>query len=174
MVLPKSTIWRVLCVGIVVWLAGCMPGTTKEESPPTKKEAIKNPEVVLPEQFRDVGEQTPHGYVLTLEGLSFKTNSEQLVPEGLKNLDVMTEILNQNKQFKIKIEGHTDDIGKHDHNLFLSKARANSVFDALLQRDVEPSRMSIEGYGPDRPLVENDSEENRAKNRRVEIVILNR
>jgi len=173
MVSHKPPIWCILSIGIIVWLAGCMPNTTKQEPPPPQ-EPPNNPEVVLPENFRNMGQQTPRGYVLTLAGLSFKTNSEQLVPEGLKNLDSMASVLNENKQFKIQIEGHTDDVGNRDHNLFLSKARANSVFDALLQRDVDPDRMSIAGYGPDRPLVKNDSKEGRAQNRRVEIVILNR
>ena len=80
-----------------------------------------------------------------------------------KNLASFTNIL---------IEGHTDDTGSDDHNMALSKDRAESVSHYLATVEVRPARFSIAGYGESQPVVTNDTAEGRQKNRRVDIAIL--
>jgi len=71
---------------------------------------------------------------------------------------------------KIAIEGHTDNTGDAAHNKKLSGDRAHAVMKALIGQKIDKSRLSAKGYGAERPLVANDTEDNRAKNRRVELV----
>jgi outer membrane protein OmpA-like peptidoglycan-associated protein len=71
----------------------------------------------------------------------------------------------------VKVEGHTDNTGGINHNRELSKQRAQAVRDWLVKRGIEASRLSAEGFGPDRPIDSNTTEEGRRNNRRVEFHI---
>ncbi len=85
----------------------------------------------------------------------------------------MTEISNALKKdntLKISIEGHTDNSGDAKHNKKLSNDRANAVMQKLIALGIDKTRLSAIGYGAEKPLVANDTEENKAKNRRVELV----
>ena len=73
---------------------------------------------------------------------------------------------------KIEVQGHTDPRGGRAYNVRLSQARAESVTKALVQRGVEAERLASKGYGPDVPIAENDTEEGRQKNRRVQFKII--
>jgi OOP family OmpA-OmpF porin len=66
------------------------------------------------------------------------------------------------------ITGHTDNVGKRTSNMKLSQARADAVRAWLVAKGIESKRMSTMGYGPDRPIVPNDTDDNKQKNRRIE------
>ncbi|HEY3353076.1 MAG TPA: OmpA family protein [Polyangia bacterium] len=103
----------------------------------------------------------------------FKKNGSALDPNSMQLLDEVVDILARNPQIKrIRVEGHTDNTGKVESNLLLSKDRAKSVADYLLAHGVAPTRVESEGYGPTKPLVPNIGARNKAKNRRVEFKIL--
>jgi outer membrane protein OmpA-like peptidoglycan-associated protein len=70
----------------------------------------------------------------------------------------------------VSIEGHTDNVGTASSNKTLSENRAKSVLDAIVARGIEKSRLSAKGWGQEKPIGDNKTEEGRAKNRRVEIV----
>jgi outer membrane protein OmpA-like peptidoglycan-associated protein len=72
----------------------------------------------------------------------------------------------------VEVQGHTDEKGTAEYNRQLSQARAASVVDWLVAHGVDSNRLSAKGYGADRPIAENASEEGRQKNRRVEFHIL--
>ncbi|MEM7163334.1 MAG: OmpA family protein, partial [Bacteroidota bacterium] len=76
------------------------------------------------------------------------------------------------KSLRIEIRGHTDDIGQRSDNMALSNDRANKVMQYLKVLGVASNRMSANGFGPDKPIADNSSEEGRAKNRRTEFVVL--
>lgn len=105
---------------------------------------------------------------------SFKTASAELNDDYFDVLDEIREVL-RNKAGRINVEGHTDNIPirtpRFRSNWDLSSARAVSVAHELMKDDVNPRRFSVSGFSDTRPLVANDSRENRARNRRVEIVI---
>ena len=77
--------------------------------------------------------------------------------------------MNENPSINIEISGYTDNSGSDEHNMTLSLERAAAVMTALLERGISVKRINAVGYGANRPLVPNDSEKNKALNRRVEI-----
>ena len=85
----------------------------------------------------------------------------------------MVEILKTNKQVTIKIEGHTDNSGTLERNVELSRQRANAVKQYLIANNIAANRIIVTFFGALNPIVPNDTESNRAKNRRVNIVFQN-
>lgn len=95
------------------------------------------------------------------------------IPDKIKNnLDWFAAVLQRYPDSHIIVRGHTDDVGTESHNLQLSEERAKTVKDYLVAKGVSSSRMTIKGYGATAPKYVNDTEPNRAKNRRVEFLIL--
>lgn len=118
------------------------------------------------------------GLVISLgEGGFFDSGSDQLKPEGRALLDSLVEsLLAADNQ--IRVEGHTDDVPIHNarfpSNWELSTARATSIVSYLVGRyGFSPEKLSAAGYGEFRPIAPNDTPEGRARNRRVDIVVLN-
>lgn len=105
---------------------------------------------------------------------SFKTGSAELNDDYYDVLDEIREVLRV-KPGKINVEGHTDDIpintSRFRSNWELSSARAVSVAHVLMQGDMNPRRFEVSGHADNVPLVPNDSRDNRARNRRVEVVV---
>ncbi|MDF7817753.1 OmpA family protein [Runella sp. MFBS21] len=112
------------------------------------------------------------GKHINLEKIYFDQSSYVLKPESYPQLDELTEVLKQNTALKIEISGHTDRIGDARLNLALSENRARVVFNYLLEKGIDAKRLKYRGYGQTRPLTTNLKEEERKKNRRVEVVIL--
>ena len=117
-------------------------------------------------------EQTERGLVLTLGGVLFAYNSADLTPEARLSVARVAGFLIALEKRVALVEGYTDNTGRSEYNVELSKRRADSIRAALIESGVEPERLATEGYGWDFPVASNDSAEGRQKNRRVEIVIL--
>ena len=105
--------------------------------------------------------------------INFDVDKATLKPEGQDAVKEIQKVLSSDKGLKLSIEGHTDDTGNADHNKKLSEDRAKTVLKELIASGIDPSRLKAVGYGAQKPLVPNDSEDNRAKNRRVELVKIN-
>lgn len=99
----------------------------------------------------------------------FNFDSSTLKPESYKALDEAVKTLKSNNDLIFIIEGHTDNVGEDAYNLSLSKARAKSVMNYFVSKGLPASRITSEGYGESKPIASNDTEEGKAKNRRVEI-----
>ena len=112
------------------------------------------------------------GQVMTLSGDAFASGQSQLRPEARANLQRVVEFVNRFPDKTVLIEGHTDSQGSANLNQVLSQKRAEAVRDALLQDGVDSARLSAVGLGKDRPVADNGTAEGRARNRRVEIVVL--
>jgi len=110
------------------------------------------------------------GDTITLKNLLFKSSSAIIETSSFAELDRFIVYLKENKQLKIQINGHTDNSGNTQNNLQLSKNRAKSVYSYMLSKGIKAERMAYNGYGSTIPLSANDTEENKAKNRRVEVV----
>jgi len=105
-------------------------------------------------------------------GLTFDTGKATLRPEGEPVLNEVLKLLTQNPSWKLRVEGHTDNVGDAGANLKLSEARAAAVVAWLVARKVDAARLTSQGFGDTKPVAGNDTEEGRAKNRRVELVKL--
>lgn len=101
--------------------------------------------------------------------IQFENNKADLKRTSYGTLNEISSALRTQPKLIIEIQGHTDGSGARSYNLTLSRHRAQSVKTYLETRGIDPTRMTVRGYGPDRPIASNASEEGRARNRRVEI-----
>lgn len=109
--------------------------------------------------------------VVQLQDITFETGKAELKPESNEELDRLAGLLEGNKTIKVEISAYTDDVGNDDSNLKLSEKRAKTVVDYLTTKGIKGDRMTAKGYGETQPLVANDTDENKAKNRRVQFKI---
>ncbi|MEA1897780.1 MAG: OmpA family protein [Bacteroidota bacterium] len=122
--------------------------------------------LVVPLSPIKTGERT------VLRNIFFNFNSYELLPESIVELGKLLEFLQENQELKIRIEGHTDSEGDIDYNLNLSEKRAKTVMDYLLWKSISSNRLSYKGYGESSPISDNSSDQGRAQNRRIEIVVV--
>lgn len=108
------------------------------------------------------------GVPIILEGVTFETARSEITPESAQILRSALKTLTTYPDIQVEISGHTDNAGGKKSNTRLSQRRANSVREWLIERGIDPRRIIAKGYGPDIPIVPNDSSENKRKNRRIE------
>ena len=100
----------------------------------------------------------------------FDTGKSTIKPESQSIVDEIYKMLSDNIDIRVSIEGHTDNVGNPPKNKKLSEDRANAVMNALIAKGVSKSRLSSAGWGQEKPVADNGTDEGKAKNRRVEIV----
>lgn len=115
--------------------------------------------------------KTERGIVITLGDVLFGTDQAKLSPEGMRTAQKLSNILQQNPQRMVLIEGFTDSTGSSAHNQDLSERRASAVRSALQLQGINRDRIAVRGYGEANPVADNNSAENRQLNRRVEIIL---
>jgi outer membrane protein OmpA-like peptidoglycan-associated protein len=126
----------------------------------------------LEAQLADLAAQkTERGIVITIGDVLFGSDRYRLTPAGMAALHKLADVLQQNPQRTVQVEGYTDSLGEADYNQALSERRANSVAVALREMGIDASRIVTRGYGELRPVADNKSAENRQLNRRVEIIL---
>ncbi len=114
-----------------------------------------------------------NGVILDFPDILFHTDSSTLSPEAKSVIIDVARTLAAQPGYEIRIMGHTDSRGTVEHNQKLSESRARSVLEALKKEPaMDPARFSFKGYGESKPVATNETPEGRAKNRRVEILIL--
>lgn len=116
--------------------------------------------------------QTESGVVVTLGDVLFETGEIQLRQEAMASLVEVVDLLQSEPDKRIRIEGHTDSTGDAETNLRISEQRANAVLEALVSLGVDAGRVSTAGMGEDFPIASNETEEGRAQNRRVDVILL--
>jgi outer membrane protein OmpA-like peptidoglycan-associated protein len=109
---------------------------------------------------------------VVLKNVQFESNSSELMTGSSESLDKVVNAMNEYDQLRIEIQAHTDNMGEASYNLSLSEKRANSVRDYLIARGVAANRMEVKGYGETQPIADNSTRDGRAKNRRVELKII--
>lgn len=109
---------------------------------------------------------------VALYGVLFDFNKSTLQPASDAVLQQVADLVAKDKTLKIEVQGHTDNVGGDAYNQTLSEARARAVVDWLANHGVATARLSARGYGKTRPVADNNNDEGRAKNRRVEIADL--
>jgi len=117
-------------------------------------------------------ERIGEGIKITFDsGLLFDVDKAVLKEESRQELSKLATILNKYEDTEILLEGHTDATGSEEHNLELSRLRAQGVSNYLASLEVDPTRFTIMGYGESQPIASNDTIEGRKLNRRVEVAI---
>lgn len=111
------------------------------------------------------------GEKVTLQNIFFDFDQAGLKKESYGELSRVAKFLKSNPKVNLEMGGHTDIIGSREYNLNLSTHRAKAVYDHMIKIGVPADRLSYKGYGPDRPIADNNTEEGRAKNRRTEVVV---
>ncbi len=129
----------------------------------TKEEPVKE----VKAELKSVKNQS-----IVLNNITFEVNSYNLGAQSYEELDKLVTYLLENQDYRVEVAAHTDDVGGEDFNLTLSNLRANSVLEYLQDHAIAVDRLMAQGYGESVPLFPNDTETNRAKNRRVEFKIL--
>ncbi|MFO0585662.1 MAG: OmpA family protein [Anaeromyxobacter sp.] len=111
--------------------------------------------------------------IVILEQVHFATNKDIILDESAELLRQVARILAEHPEIaKVRVEGHTDTQGTAAKNLDLSNRRAAKVRDRLVQEGIDAARLAPQGFGQKRPIATNDTVEGRARNRRVEFVIV--
>lgn len=102
--------------------------------------------------------------------INFDTGKATIKPESNELIDEIVAALNTEADLKVKLEGHTDNVGDAAANQKLSEDRANAVMQAIVAAGIDQGRLSAEGFGLTKPIADNATEEGKAQNRRVELV----
>ncbi|MCL2074603.1 MAG: OmpA family protein [Marinilabiliaceae bacterium] len=108
---------------------------------------------------------------MVFNNITFELNSAELNAESYNELRRIIKLMNENLNLRLEISAHTDDTGTHEFNMRLSDRRAKSVADYLILHGIQSKSLKTKGYGKTQPMVPNTTDENRAKNRRVEFKI---
>ena len=115
--------------------------------------------------------KTERGIVITLGDVLFGVDVARLNTDGMRTAQKLADVLQQNPNRNVLIEGYTDSTGTAPHNQELSERRAGAVRSALQEMGVAGGRVTARGYGQSNPVAANDTAQNRQLNRRVEIVL---
>ncbi|MCQ2226511.1 MAG: OmpA family protein [Bacteroidales bacterium] len=107
-----------------------------------------------------------------LNNINFATASADIMPESYPELDLVVKLMKENPMLRFEISAHTDNVGAAQYNIKLSEKRAESVTAYLVENGIDIDRLEPKGYGMSKPIVDNNSEENRAQNRRVEFMLI--
>jgi len=114
------------------------------------------------------------GAQMELYNIYFETDSFRILPQSEPELQKLVAFLKNNNALRVQIQGHTDSTGNPENNLELSKQRANSVVEYLVNNQVALNRLEYEGYGDTRPIASNETPEGRRQNRRTTIKIISK
>ena len=124
---------------------------------------------------RDKCPNTPKGATVNADGcwayqgeIFFDVNSSTVKSEAYPMIDEAAKVLRNNPDLNVEIQGHTDNTGTAEYNLWLSQKRAESAMNYLVDKGIDPGRLTAKGYGFEQPVASNNTPEGRAKNRRVE------
>jgi outer membrane protein OmpA-like peptidoglycan-associated protein len=119
------------------------------------------------------GEKTFKGVRETISlNINFDFDKDEIMPRYTIEIEQMATYLTKNSTLKIIISGHTDNYGEEEYNISLSKRRAESVKAALVKLGIAAGRIATIGLGETDPITPNDSDNNRFRNRRIEVEIV--
>ena len=162
--------------------------SVEKDKPPTKTVVAKVDKEMPPPDtdgdgvpdYEDRCPDTPKGASVnsvgcwTIKGIHFDYNKWDIRPQYYGVLDENSQVLAMNPMLKVEIQGHTDSIASEEYNQILSERRADSVRTYFASKGISQERVSIRGFGELKPIASNETDEGRAKNRRIEIKIISR
>lgn len=141
-------------------------------SPPIPKEAPKENTPEPPKNYTSLDNKNVSvGKAIVLQNLRFAQSKPELLPESNAELENLFKFMQEHPTANIELQGHTDNRGDFDLNLALSRQRVEVVKAFLVKKGISPSRITGKGFGSSRPIANNNREETRQLNRRVELII---
>lgn len=152
------------CVVAINSLSASNCGEKVVEAPVVQEKKAKPAKVELLDSEKAILSQA-------LEGVKFKTDSDVLLADSYPKLDAVAEVMKNHGDYKLTIDGYTDNTGDSKHNHELSLKRAEAAKARLIEDGISADRITTHGYGEERPIATNDTPEGRAKNRRVEFLV---
>ncbi|SDF69635.1 WD40-like Beta Propeller Repeat [Pedobacter terrae] len=132
---------------------------------------LKSDDITKPYQIEVYIEKIKQGGNVTLKNIFFDTNKFNLLPASIRELDLLIDFLQQNKNVQIEVQGHTDNVGDDKLNERLSFNRANAVYEYLIKNSIDAKRLTFKGFGASKPIADNKTETGRKNNRRTSFVI---
>jgi outer membrane protein OmpA-like peptidoglycan-associated protein len=157
-----------VCLALAAF--GCGGTTTFQDTTPIRIAAAPPPPPAPPPAQKQV--KIRDNRIEIGEKIQFAYDKSEILPASFALMDELAKVIQENPHVqKVSIEGHASDEGEEQHNLILSKARAEAVRLYLVSKGVSADRLTSTGYGETKPLVANDSDAGREKNRRVEFHI---
>ena len=149
---------------------GCpVPDRDKDGIPDPKDKCPDVPGVASHDGCPEITEEVMKKVEYAAKNVYFNTGSTKLLAKSHGPLDAVVAIMNENKDVKLKIDGHTDNVGADDFNMRLSDGRAASVKTYLISKGISENRLVSEGFGESQPVADNKTATGRQKNRRVEM-----
>lgn len=145
---------------------------TNPEGKPYEIEIFLEPIKVKIASVESAKEEIKVGTKVVLNNIFFDSGKFDLLPASQAELNRLVELLNENPDLKIQINGHTDDVGSESDNQQLSEKRASSVVKYLSSKGINPNRLSFKGYGESQPIADNTSVEGKRLNRRTEFEVV--
>ncbi len=112
------------------------------------------------------------GKVFQLKNIFFDTDKSELLPRSFIELNKLLHIMEDNPNMVIEVRGHTDSVGKDQYNSYLSRKRAEAVMQFLKEKGISSTRMHAIGLGSTQPIADNETDEGRQMNRRVEFLVV--
>ena len=155
--------------GAQVDTLGC-PLDTDKDSIPDYKDECPNTLPGIPVDARGCPHNKKKDLDQLKKGINFEFNSSKLTQNSYPTLDAIVKLMKEITEANVEVQGHTDIIGTEDYNQKLSENRAHTVTDYLIKKGIAAERLRAVGFGTRVPLADNESDEGRAKNRRVELV----
>lgn len=122
--------------------------------------------------LQDASVEAPQTFIL--RELEFESGSSRLTEGSKATIAALASVHKAYLATEIRLDGHTDNVGNPENNKVLSAERADAMMQALINAGAEPSRLSAQGFGDERPIDSNDSKAGQRANRRVEVVVLNK
>jgi len=156
------------------WPDTLSPDFPNTEEPEFPEEEVKPVKEVLKEEAENAMKEEKEHFKIALEKLMkqnlFDFDSDVIKEENFANLDAIADFLKEYDNIKVTVEGHTDNVGSEEYNKGLSERRAEAVGDYLINKGIDGSRITTEGFGFAKPVASNDTEEGQAQNRRTEMI----
>src|SRR5262245_24215409 len=160
----SDTIFKATRDGVEVWIE--LHTTNQREYRMTIIERVPMQQVIRADAIAAAIDK--EGFVAL--DIHFATGKAEILPESRPIIDEIVSLLKNRPSLRIGVEGHTDNTGNPAANKTLSNARAKAVVEAIAAAGISSNRLDPMGYGQERPVADNRTEEGRAKNRRVELV----
>lgn len=152
---------------------GCPYTDTDGDGIPDKDdECPETPGTVENKGCPEIEEEVKEVLKTAFDNLEFETARAKIKAESVESLNELAEVLKKEPKWGLQIEGHTDNVGRAQSNLILSKQRAESVRDFMIERGIDKDRMTVLYFGETMPIESNDTPEGRQANRRVEMTII--